>query len=353
MKRIHLFGAGAGAVALLLAGPALAAPPSGHSYNQWSATAGIITLNSCAPPQCVVLLSENGMLQARVREDNDPDEQGFFQTITIEEGFSGTAGVAAFRNESFVSSSNQATCPGVSCFDMAALQFVDLDTQGIMQVQLASGAMRDAGSNEAGFDLYQTIVPGDGINVRFHYEKQLLGTAQFSTNTTQGDRMRLDYTIDGVAGNRGTPFTTRQTSGFYTQGSGTLETPGGGAITYSNGQNISTTYLTGLLWHGGEMHSSGNNINRILEVSRITNATTGESLNWTNTNNTMDDTGVGFVNFVAVWETAAGGLAAWDANFGAAPGVVPAGTANLAPITPTPAGNMDSVFPGFNHGLVP
>ncbi len=347
MKRIHLFGAGVGAAALMLAGPALASPPDGHTYNQWSATAGIITLNSCTPPACVTLISENGMLQARVREDNDPDGAGFFQTINVEEGFSGTAATAAFRNESFVASTNQGTN-----FDMAALQFVDLDTQGIMQAELAHGSMRDAGNNQAGFDLYQTITPGDGINVRFHYEKQILGTAQFSTNTSQGDRMRLDYTVDNVAGIRGTPFTARQTSGFYTQGSGTLETPGGGAITYTDGQNISTTFLTGLLWHGGPMHMPANT-DRILEVQRIANHTTGEGFNWTNTNNTIDDTGVGFVNFVAVWETAAGGLAAWDANFGDAPAFVPAGTATLTGITPAPAGNMDSVFPGFDHGLVP
>ncbi len=344
MKRQILCGMGLAPAALLMAGAAVAGAPSGHSFNQWSATAGTITLNSCSPPACVVLLSENGMLQARVRADNDPDGQGYFQTITAEEGFTGTAATAVFRNESFIAATNQATN-----FDMAALQFVDLDSTGIMQIQLASGSLRDVANNEAAFDLYQTVDLTGFANVRFHYEKQGLG-GQFSTNTSSGDRLRLDYRTDGTPalGTGGVVFTSRQTSGFYTQGAGSLELADGASITYAAGHHIGTTFLTGLLWHGGSMHMP-NNQDRILESQFIRNYTTGEGFNWKNANDDlMDDTGVGYVNFVAVWGDAFGANPnLWNANFGDAPGFVPSGTATLTPLAP------DVVFPGFDHGLIP
>src|SRR5690606_31266585 len=150
--------------------------------------------------------------------------------------------------------------------------------------------------NEAGFKLYQqNTLAGLGA-VDFWFEKQPVTGAQFSTATNAGSSMRLDYTVDNVAGNRGTPFTLRQTSGFYTQGSGTLTNVDGAEITYSDGQHIGTMFMTGLLWHGGAMHMPGNE-NRVFEVYNLQNFTTAEATHWVSTNNEIDDTGIGFVDF--------------------------------------------------------
>src|SRR5690554_5217550 len=109
MKRAQLFGAGLGSAALLMAGSAIAATPEGHGFNNWAAFEGRVSLqpnaedlanvtaiedfanvgSDCAPPACVVLLNEAGMLQARIRANDDPNAQGYFQTINVTDNFSG------------------------------------------------------------------------------------------------------------------------------------------------------------------------------------------------------------------------------------------------------------------------
>ncbi len=335
MKRIHLYGIGLGTAALLVAGSALADPPAGLTWNDWTATAGNIDLNTCTPPACVVLLDELGMLQARVR---DTGGDGFFQTITVDEAFTGPALSSEFRNESFVAATDQTTN-----FDMAALTFVDLSGEGVQQVELASGSLRDADNNEASLDIWQTNTFAGFGNVEFWFAKQLLG-GQFSTNTAGGDSLRIDYEVNNVAGDRGTPFTLRQTSGFYTQGGGTLTNVDASTITYSDGQHIGTMFLTGLLWHGGPMHMPGND-NRVFEIYNLQNFTTAEATHWVSTNNEIDDTGIGFVDFRGAWQDANVGDAIWDpaGPFGATPSSVASYPAapNFAVIQGAAA------FPGF------
>lgn len=332
MKRLHLFGIGLGSAALMMSGAVLAGPPSGHAYNDWTALGGIITKNSCNPPECVVLLSEQGMLQARVREDNDPNGQGYFQTINTMDGFTGAPAAAEFRNESFVESSN-------GTFSVAALSFVDLSGEGLMQVELSDGNLQDTGNNEAAMIIYQTNVQAGFGQLDFSFEKQQMG-AQFSTATNSGGSLRIDQTYTNITGNRSTPLTVRQTSGFYTADSGTLELVDGTTITYAQGQHIGTVFSTGLLWHLGPMHAP-DNTSRVFELQSIANFTTAERANWTNVNNQIDDTGLGYVNFPAVWtDEYALNSNLWNANFGTVPNTVPSGTADF---TATQA----NAFPDF------
>lgn len=326
MKRTALSGVGLAPVALLVAGTALAAPPEGLSFNAWEATDGLITLRpngeggtNCVPPACVVLLRENGMLQARVRGNDDPQAQGYFQTITTEEGYTGSAVTATFRNESFVEASSNGTN-----FPLAALNYVEFVDGDFMQTRINSGNLRDAANNEASLEIHQrNTLTGFGV-ANFWFERQLLGGAQFSTVTSGGASMRIDYTVDNITGSRGTPMTMRQVSGFYTQGDGVMELADGQSIAYSAGDHLSMVFGAGLLWHGGEMHTGGTNANRHFEVQSIANFTTATSANWTNATNssTIDDTGVGSVSFTAVWGDAyADNPNLWDANFGTAPNV--------------------------------
>ncbi len=322
MKRQILYGASLVPAALLLAGAAVAAPPSGLSFNTWEATDGVITLrpdgeggSNCVPPACVVLLSENGMLQARVRADDDPNAMGYFQTITTDEGFTGTALEATFRNESFVEAANGG-------FPVAALNFVAFDDGDFMNTTLNSGTMRDADNDEPGLVIHQRNTLANLGAVDFWFERRVLSGAQFNTATTAGAMLRIDYTVDNIAGNRGTPMTMRQVSGAYTADGGTMELADGQSISYSAGDHIGVVFGAGLLWHGGQQHTGGSNANRHFEVQSIANYTTEASANWTNATNssTIDDTGLGHVSFVSAWaDEYAINQALWDANFGTAP----------------------------------
>lgn len=323
MNRMYLYGMGIAPAALLLAGSAFAAAPEGLSFNAWEATDGVIVLrpngeggSNCVPPACVVLLRENGMLQARVRANDDPDAQGYFQTITTEEGFTGAALDATFRNESFVEANN-------GSFAIAGLNFVEFDESDFMQARINTGSLRDAAGNETSLEIYQkNTLTGFG-NVDFWFERLLLGgAAQFSTNTSAGASLRIDYTVGNITGNRGTPMTMRQMSGFYTQGDGTMELVDGQSIDYSAGDHIGVVFGAGLLWHGGDQHTGNVNANRHFEVQSISNYTTATSANWTNATNssTVDDTGVGFLSFQAAWADAyTDNPNLWDDNFGTAP----------------------------------
>lgn len=328
MKRKYLYtmmGFG-GSAALLLSGPSLANPPTGHAFNDWTAAAGIITKTTCTPPACVVLLNETGMTQVRVQ---DTGGTGYFQTINVEDTYTGPALAAAFRSETFVGSTDQ-----TNNFDMANLTFVDLSGEGISQVEIASGALQDTGANEAALDIYQTNTLTGYGTAEFWFARQTLGGAQFSTATNAGGSLRIDQEVNNVGGDRGTPITIRKTSGFYTSGPGVLSTIDSQTIAYANGDNIGTVYMSGQLWHLGPMHAPGND-QRAFVLQNIDNFTTAQSASFVSDNNTIDDEGIGFVNFVAP------GTLPWDANFGATPTILAAPPTNFAVL------NAPAAFPSF------
>jgi hypothetical protein len=362
MKRIHLFGMGLGSAALLMAGSAVASAPDGHFYNQWSATAGQIELNDCTPPACVVLLDEVGMMQARVR---DTAGDGFFQTINVEDTFTGPALAAEFRNESFIASTNNA---GGNSFDMAVLNFVDLSGEGLMQVQLANNALRDTSdpdNPEPSLQIYQQNVMAGFGRVDFGFDRLLFGGAQFSNATTAGGSLRIDYHVDNVPGNRGTPFTLRQLSGFYTRDGGSLQNIAAveyddddnrtitlaAPIDFAGGDHIGVLYMAGLLWHGGPMHMPANT-NRVFENYQLNNFTTGESNQWVSVNNNIDDSGIGWVDFRGAWQDANAGDALWDPTgpFGATPNSIAS-----YPTAPdfTVMNSASNPFPDFPDHSVP
>lgn len=330
MKRLHLFGMGLGSAALLMSGSVFANPPTGHAWNDWTATAGIVTKNVCTPPACVVLLNETGMTQVRVR---DTGGVGYFQTINVEDTFTGPALSALFRSETFVGATDQGAAPPPNGFDLANLTYVDLNGEGLSQVEIASGSLQNLGANEAAMDIYQTNTLTGYGTAEFWFAKQLMG-AQFSTASNSGGSLRIDQEVNNIAGDRGTPLTIRRTSGFYTQTGGTLSTIDGQTIAYSAGDNIGTVYQSGLLWHLGPMHAPGND-DRAFVMQNIDNATTAQAASYVNTNNTIDDTGVGFVNFVAP------GTLPWDANFGATPTILAAPPTNFTVL------NAPNAFPSF------
>lgn len=321
MKRLHLLGMGLGSAALLASGSVLAAPPSGHAYNDYTVAGGVVTLNSCAPPACVTLLNETGLLQARVREDNDPNGQGYFQTINVEDTATGPALALEFRSESFVSSASGTN-------SVAALNYVDLSGDGFMQAMINTGTLQGAGDME--------------LAIRQQNILGAYGTGDFSfKNSGSGTEMRVDMNVNNLTGNRGTAMTVRETSGSFTADSGNLELVDGTLVSYSAGDRIRTTWGQGELWNLGPMHATGDE-HRIFEIQSVANVTTDTSAAWTNTNDQIDNTGIGFVNFEAVWADAyALNNNLWNSNFG----TVPNAAANAGELTNLNAAN--NPFPDF------
>lgn len=317
MNKTPLIFAGLCSVSLVAAGVASAAPPPGHAFNNWAAFDGRIILqpdpsdlaqitalgdfedvsSTCLPPACVVLLNENGMMQARVRANNDPNDEGYFQTINIQEGFTGLPSALDFRNESFVETSNGG-------FPMTALNFVEFDDGDFMQVRLSSGALQAPG--EAAMEIYQkSSLQGFG-EIDFYFERMALGGAQYGTGVGGGSSLRIDYhQPNNLNGDRFTPFTVRQASGAYTQAGGTLEVIDiASPIAVSPGDHVATLFMAGRLWHLGPMHTPAGNADREFELHSVRNYTTDERAQWTSVNNTVDEGGIGVVNFQAAWADA-------------------------------------------------
>lgn len=318
MKRQHLLATGLGTAALLIAGAAVASPPSGHTFNNWASFEGRVILNpdgndlaavvepedfasvgsNCTPPACVVLLNEVGMLQARVRADDDPEAMGYFQTITVEDNFTGVPSGAAFRNESFVEATNLG-------FPMSTLNYVEMDDDGFTQAYLNSGAMQEAG--QPFMELYQ-VGTFPFADVNFYFERMARSGPQFSTSANAGARLRIDYLPSNITGERQAAMTIRQASGFYTQEAGTLALADGTEVEFAAGDHIGTVFGVGRTWHGGNMHTDGSNLNRHFEMQAISNYSANDGAgiteNWVSGGSTMDDTGVGAVTFTAMWNDA-------------------------------------------------
>lgn len=341
MKKLSLLTIGLSSASLLMAGAAMAAPPSGFTYNDYTVNAGVITPGACPVGYtCQTLQGDVGFLQQRISDGTAAGT--YFRTIITEDdasaGDSTQVDALAFRNDSFVGATDNSGA-------VASLGKVTLDGAigtGTSTAELARGSL-NAGE-ASGIELRQDQNMGDRT-VAFSFDEQIDGS----------ENLRLDQ-INPVGGNYSGPMTVRRTTGSYTVCAVdpcTLTLPDGQTIQYNNGDSIGVMYQHQALFSMGPVAVS----DRIFENQRFTVG--ANSIEWNNANNNMTFGGGGGIPLVAPAPTVGGTVPAgtggasiggvtfntvnadggawdyWDANFGTAPtGVTPPATFPTVPFDP-------------------
>lgn len=326
MKKLSLLTMGLGSATLLAAGAAMAAPPSGFGYSEFTVNAGQVTAGACPVGYtCQVLQNDTGFLQQRV---SDGTANGtYFHTIVTSDDASALdqAQVEAldFRNENFV---------GAGVGGVASLSSVQLEGgagTGQSEIEINGGGM------QAGTDMHIVLTQTH----EFEDRGQSL-VFEDAGGSAQGNGTRMVMNQDG--GTFSGPMTVRVTDGSFTvcdTGTGcVLELPDGQQLTYDSGDEIGTMYQHQALFGMGGTATLGAE-NRVFENQTFT--VNGDTIGWTNVSNNMDDFGGGGILLPDPQGNGNGGAAIggvtfstvnadggewdyWDDNFGAAPlGVEP------------------------------
>lgn len=325
MKRRMLLAGLTGPASFLIAGAALAAPPAGFTFTDYTVNAGVITPGACPVGfTCQVLKSDVGFMQQRITDGTD--EGTFFRTIITESDASAVdpsqVEALPFLNDSFVGASNNTN-------SLAVLNRVQLEGalgSGFTEAEIARGVLNTGEPSGIRLRQFNDLVDR---TIDFNYEDQ-----------DDGSRLlRIDaVTPTGPATYSG-PMTVRRTSGSYTacdQPGGTgclLELPDGQTIAYDSGDDIGVVYQHQSLFSMGPVGPE----DRVFENQSYENATTGQSISWTNASNNMlngivlppgqqlpnNGGPIGGVTFNTI-NADGGAWDYWDANFGTAPsGVIP------------------------------
>lgn len=338
MKKLSLLTIGLGSASLLMAGAAMAAPPTGFTYNDYTVSVGNITPGACPSGYtCQTLQSDVGFLQQRVSDGTAAGT--FFRTIIVEDdasaGDPGQVDGLAFRNDTFVGATNNSG-------NLAGLGKVELEGaigSGTSTASLAFGDLKGPGEAAIRFDQVNDMV-----------DRSTTLTFEDAEGDGASVRLRMDQ-INPVGGNFSGPMTVRRTTGSYTVcsepgGVGcVLELPDGQTITYDSGNNIAVMYQHQALFSMGPAPVAA--ASRVFENQRFTVG--ANSITWTNASNNMNPDGtvnapggmlpngggpIGGVTFSTV-NADGGAWDYWDANFGTAPtGVTPPATFPGTPFQP-------------------
>lgn len=322
MKKLSLLSMGS--ASLLMAGAAMAAPPSGFTYNDYTVNVGVITAGACPVGYtCQTLQTDLGFLQQRVSDGTAAGT--YFRTVVVADDASAAdaAGVdaLAFRNDTFVGASNNSGA-------LASLGRVSLEGatgSGFSESELARGGLNTGEPD--GIRLHQNQNLGDRT-VDFQFNELLDGSEQ----------LRLDQ-VNPVGGNYSGPMTVRRTTGSYTvcdTGTGcVLELPDGQQLTYDSGDSIGVMYQHQALFGMGSVGPG----DRVFENQTFT--VNGTTIGWTNVTNNMTHGGGGGILLPDPQSNGNGGASIggvvfntvnadggawdyWDDNFGTAPtGVTP------------------------------
>lgn len=316
-------------VALALAsGAAMAAPPVGFTYNDYTVSDGTITAGACPVGfTCETVQEDPGFLQQRISDGTAVGT--FFRTIVLAEDATAETPedveALAFRLDTFAGAG-----AGGATGNVAALGRVSLSGDigsGTLDTEIAQGAWND---DEAELRLQQNQSLGDRT-VDFQY-----------LDTGSGVSMRMDQ-INPGGNNYSGPMTVRRTTGDLTvceTGVGCiLELPDGQQLTYDSGDSIAVMYQHQALFGMGNVGAE----NRVFENQRFTVGS--DSIVWTNAVNHVADGGAGAVDLgngaviggVTFNTVNADGDAwdYWDDNFGTAPtGVTPPAAFPADPFDP-------------------
>lgn len=306
---------GLSAAFALASGAAMAAPPSGFSYNDFTVADGVVTGAACPTGYtCQNVLSEAGFLQQRM-SDGTADGT-FFRTIVVDEDATAAdqteVELLGFRMDTF------AGAPGLAVHGSVSL---DGDTgTGALVTTISQDDWNDG--TEPSILIEQNQDLGDRT-IAFSFEMAL-------DNST---RMRMDQ-MNPTGNSYSGPMTVRRLGGSFVtcdevDGVGcVLELPDGQTLTYNTGDTIGTMYQHQSLFGMGDIGAE----NRVFENQTF--EVNGEQIGWTNVNNTVDDSGGGSVTFNTI-NTDGGAWDYWDPNFGAAPlGVTPPATFPADPFDP-------------------
>ena len=257
-----------GAAALLVAGPTLAAPPTGFTYGNYEATAGAITNADCAggTGTCVDLVSGTGLLQRQVTLSTG---EQYIQTIVVDDGATTGTGVKAidqgtgafnldFTNETFVGT-NTATSG-----DLATQSSVDLIADPLAtpaQGPAPTGNMANPSLNRvvATVDAGNLSTAPGGASHSTVLQQQALDNAGGSTKlwlesmgessgtSVEANRyLRMDQVVGKEGASPGEQgITVRKSSGLFTvqAGSDTLDLPSGSSQSYATGDDIGVVWL--------------------------------------------------------------------------------------------------------------
>ena len=318
--------------ALLGTGAAMAAPPAGFTYNDYTVANGTVSLVCPVGYTCQTLHNEPGFLQLHVSDGTAAGT--YYRSIIVandaDAADPSAVDALAFRQDTFVGVADSSGA-------VASLSKVDLTSAtgpgtGSLVAELATGALND-GNEPAGLRLQQNQNLGDRtVNLTF---------------LDQGDgsvSLRMDQ-VNPVGGSFSGPMTVRRTTGSYTvcdEPGGTgciLELPDGQTLTYDSGNNIAVMYQHQALFSMGNVGAE----NRVFENQRYTVG--ANSIIWTNATNHMANGGsapidlsngafIGGVTFSTV-NADGGAWDYWDDNFGTAPtGVTPPSTFPGTPFQP-------------------
>ena len=336
MDKRTLLAASLGAAALLPAGVAIAAPPVGFTFNDYTVSVGNITPGVCpAGYTCQTLQNDLGFLQQRI-SDGTPEGTYFRTIITSSDASAGDPTQVDnldFRNDTFVGATNNSGALAV----MGKVSLEGAIGTGTSEAEIARGALNT----------------GEVSGIRLHQFNDLVDrTVSFDyQDSEEGGRfLRIDADTPTGPGTFSGPMTIRKTSGIYTvcdQPGGTgcvLTLPDGQSITYDSGHDIGVLYQHQSLFSMGPVGPG----DRVFENQHFANETTGGVISWTNATNNMvagvvnppgqllpnNGGPIGGVTFNTV-NVDGGAWDYWDDNFGTAPiGVTPPATFPSNPFAP-------------------
>lgn len=299
---------------LAFSGVVLAVPPTGFSYDDYTADAGAITASCPAGYTCTNLdATGNGIVQRRVTDGVNT----YFHTIILEEGTTASdlAGVEAlaFRAESFVGAEDGGG---------------DMSSRNILQ----GFVLGDTVDNFTAEAEITTGALSAGQTTNLEQTNLLGGANRFVNFSGVGASNQLTMQIDAVQPNNEGNITVRKASAV---GAGELELTdadvGIEALAYAAGNRLS------VVWLEQAASGIGSQFDRILGMQRYTNETAGTSIEYINND--------GAGNFVATntgSNNPVDGIGPWNwdaALFGTAPNpylVNGAGTGIAQPVTTFP-----------------
>ena len=372
-KRLML---GVGAASLLTAGMAMASPPSGFSFGQYSVSAGTITATDTAcgtTYTCVVLPGSNasdGFLQRQIT--NNSTGQSYIQTVVVDNLTNGPADTGGqnaivsntaaatptlqnavynlgWTDENYVAITNNGTGANEGMSDNSSVTLTDssvvipntTDARGgnnqLVSTIAAGNLLTAADPADVVIQQRMKVDPGGatGVNGQGQTDFYLLNKDSGPGGGSEDNRfMELNQL---VTSNVVEGFTVRKASGSFTATGGTLALPDGQTLAYNAGDDIGVTWLqTTAMGGAGDPATDTNK----LQVQNYT--VNGTTIAWNSCRNDSTNLGMGQCNPVNT--TARVGDPTtwpyWDANLGPTPSPLNGDTGA------NPPGGFFPTFPG-------
>ncbi|MFZ5593422.1 MAG: hypothetical protein ACOY4D_04035 [Pseudomonadota bacterium] len=223
----------AGAVALILSGSVVAAPPI--AFDQWSATGGNISINAGACPTnwtCVPMMAGDGFLQVQLT--NKATNESYFQTLITNPGATGTPSALPFADENFV---KLGAAGGISGKQNILDNTTNPGTVFTSGTELQTGWAAPAAGQNLVILTQGLTESAAGFSSPFRLEQ-----TSDNLGVVLGKKMDINQSVS-LGGTDKQVFALRERAGSYVTSSGTLSLPGQTNVAYAAGDDIKTTVI--------------------------------------------------------------------------------------------------------------